>query len=80
MDGFALRDEARRRWPRVLVLTMTGNDQNVQRMTPEDRSLCFLKPFPTGTLVRAVAAFRSLHPERFGRGSGGFPSALIAAP
>jgi len=54
MDGIEFSCEARRLWPAVTVVTMTGDERNLHRMPQEDRSLCFLKPFPTARLVRAV--------------------------
>jgi len=65
MDGFALRVEALRRWPAALVVMMSGNERNFAHMSERDRSMCFLKPFSTGALVRVVSAFRHLHPELF---------------
>lgn len=79
MDGFDLRTEALRRWPAALVLMMSGNERNFHHMSEEDRSMCFLKPFSTGALVRVVSAFRRLHPERFHLGSVGLASALFAS-
>jgi two-component system, OmpR family, response regulator len=80
MDGFALRAEARRRWPEALVVMMSGNERNFAHLSERDRSMCFLKPFSTGALVRVVAAFRGLHPELFALVTIGCLSVLPASP
>jgi CheY-like chemotaxis protein len=55
MDGIALAEELRRRWPAIGIVVITGHAPNLVRMTllqPHARS--FLKPFPASELVRAV--------------------------
>ncbi|MGG5823486.1 response regulator [Falsiroseomonas sp. HW251] len=54
MDGVALAEEARRRWPDVVVLVMTGDERNLHRLPDDLRENCFIKPFEPERLVAAV--------------------------
>jgi DNA-binding response OmpR family regulator len=54
MDGIALAEEARRRWPGVGVVVMTGKPANLGGRRPDPREVCLLKPFGPPRLVAAV--------------------------
>jgi DNA-binding response OmpR family regulator len=54
IDGVALAVEARRRWPSIAVVLMTGDERNLRRLSGEFRASCFLKPFDPDRLVEAV--------------------------
>jgi len=54
MDGVALAEEAKRRWPEVSVVVMTGDERNVARLPQALRASCFVKPFNPPRLVDAV--------------------------
>ncbi|MGG5822923.1 response regulator [Falsiroseomonas sp. HW251] len=54
MDGVALAEEARRRWPGVVLMVMTGDDRNVARPLGGRCDYCFLKPFNAQDLLAAV--------------------------
>ncbi len=56
MSGPALANEARRRWPQMGVMFMTGEERNLACLGPEFRERCFLKPFSPTRLVAAVHA------------------------
>ena len=54
MDGLALAAEARRRWPGVGVVVMTGNPANLGGHRPHPREVCLFKPFGPPVLTTAV--------------------------
>ena len=54
MDGLALAAEARRRWPDVGVVVMTGKPANLDGRRPDPREVCLLKPFNPPRLAAAV--------------------------
>ena len=54
MDGIALAEEARRRWPGVGIVVMTGKPSNVGGRRPDPREVCLLKPFGPPRLAAAV--------------------------
>lgn len=54
MNGLALADEARRRWPEVGVVVMTGRPSNLGGRGRDPREICLLKPFGTPRLAAAV--------------------------
>lgn len=54
MDGFALADEARRRWPGVGVVVMTGKPSNLNDRRPDPREVCLVKPFGPPRLAAIV--------------------------
>ncbi len=56
MSGPALANEARRRWPQVGVMFMTGEKRNRACVGPGFREGCFLNPFSPTRLVAAVNA------------------------
>ena len=63
MDGLALAAEARRRWPDVGVVVMTGRPANLDGRCPDQREVCLLKPFNPPRLAAAVRGLmgRSRH-------------------
>ncbi len=56
MSGVALAAEVARRWPEVAVVVMTGDERNLQVLSPELRDSALLKPFNPPKLVAAVRA------------------------
>ena len=54
MDGLALAAEARRRWPEMGVVVMTGQPANLNGRRPDPREVCLLKPFGPPRLAAAV--------------------------
>lgn len=54
MDGLALVAEARRRWPGVGVVVMTGKPANLDGRRPDPREVCLVKPFGPPRLAAAV--------------------------
>ena len=54
MDGLALAAEARRRWPGVGVVVMTGKPANLHGRRPDPHEVCLLKPFGPPRLAAAV--------------------------
>ena len=54
MDGLAFVAEARRRWPEVGIVVMTGNPANLNERHPDPREVCLLKPFAARRLAAAV--------------------------
>jgi DNA-binding response OmpR family regulator len=54
MDGIALADEAKRRWPGVGVVFITGRPSNLDGRALGARDRFLPKPFPPDRLVRAV--------------------------
>jgi DNA-binding response OmpR family regulator len=54
MDGIALAQEMRRRWPRVGLVLMAGDERNVERLPEPLRQGCLVKPFSPSRLVAAV--------------------------
>ena len=54
MDGLALAEEVRRRWPGVGVVVMTGRPSNLGGRRPEPREICLVKPFVPPRLAAAV--------------------------
>ena len=54
MDGFALAEEVRRRWPGVGVVVMTGRPSNLGGRRPDPREVCLVKPFGPPRLAAAV--------------------------
>ncbi len=54
MDGLALATEARRRWPGVGVVVMTGNPPNLAGRASDPREVCLHKPFGPSRLTTAV--------------------------
>jgi CheY-like chemotaxis protein len=60
MDGFALADAVRQRWPAVRIIVMSGGPQNLNghQLHPSDRFLA--KPFDSAELLGVI---RDLAPE-----------------
>ncbi len=56
MSGVALAAEVAQRWPEVAVVVMTGDERNLQVLSPELRDSALLKPFNPPKLVAAVRA------------------------
>jgi DNA-binding response OmpR family regulator len=54
MDGLALAREVQRRWPRMAVVVITGDERNLAAMPAPLRETCLLKPFNPPRLVAAV--------------------------
>ena len=54
MDGFALAEEVRRRWPKAGVVIMTGNPAGVEARTFDGQERFLIKPFGNARLVSAV--------------------------
>ena len=54
MDGLALAEQARRRWPGVGVVIMTGDPRNLPLQVSDDSVLCLMKPFSPPLLVAEV--------------------------
>jgi len=54
MDGLAFAEEARRRWPGVGVVVMTGNGGKLRDRSARDRERCLLKPLAPSMLVAEV--------------------------
>jgi DNA-binding response OmpR family regulator len=54
MDGLALAQELRRRWPEVGLVVMTGDERNLRRMPESLRAVCLMKPFTAPRLVETV--------------------------
>lgn len=54
MDGIALVEEARRRWPGVGIVVMTGKPSNLGGRRPDPREVCLVKPFGPPRLAAAV--------------------------
>ena len=55
MDGLTLAEQARRRWPELGVVVMTGDSGNLeQRPEPDSRERRLLKPFMPDRLVAEV--------------------------
>jgi CheY-like chemotaxis protein len=54
MDGLALAAEARRRWPDLGVVVMTGKPANLDGRRPDPREVRLLKPFRPHRLAAAV--------------------------
>lgn len=54
MDGLTLVAEARRRWPGVGVVVMSGKPANLNERRPDPREVCLLKPFAPRRLAAAV--------------------------
>ncbi len=54
MDGLALAAEARRRWPDLGVVVMTGKPANLDGRRPDPREVRLLKPFGPHRLAAAV--------------------------
>ncbi|HZF76898.1 MAG TPA: response regulator [Acetobacteraceae bacterium] len=54
MDGIELAEEARRRWPGLRVVVMTGNPGNLDRLSPGLHRAALTKPFAIGRLVARV--------------------------
>ena len=54
MDGLALAAEARRRWPDLGVVVMTGRPANLDRRRPDPREVHLHKPFGPNRLTAAV--------------------------
>lgn len=54
MSGLDLVMEARRRWPGLGVVVMTGNPANLGGRCPDPREVCLLKPFGPPRLAAAV--------------------------
>jgi CheY-like chemotaxis protein len=54
MDGFALADAARQRWPEIRIIVMSGHPENLNghRLHPLDRFLP--KPFCGAELLRVI--------------------------
>jgi DNA-binding response OmpR family regulator len=62
----ALAAEARRRWPGVAVVVMTGNEGNLVQMADDLHDECFLKPFNPPKLVAAVTSLMRRSQEEAG--------------
>ena len=56
MSGPALANEARRRWPQVGIMFMTGEERHLACVRSEFREGWFPKPFSPTRLVAAVRA------------------------
>ena len=54
MDGLALVAEARRRWPDLGVVVMTGKPANLDGRRPDPREVCLHKPFSPPRLAAEV--------------------------
>ena len=54
MDGLALAAEARRRWPDLGVVVMTGRPANLDGRGPDPREVRLGKPFGPSRLAEAV--------------------------
>lgn len=54
MDGLALAEEARRRWPGLGVVVMTGRPSNLGGRRHDPREICLVKPFGPPRLAAAV--------------------------
>ncbi|MGG5822924.1 response regulator [Falsiroseomonas sp. HW251] len=54
LDGVALAEEVRRRWPDVGVVVMTGDERSVDGLPDALRENCLVKPFEPEQLVAAV--------------------------
>ena len=54
MDGIALAEEVRRRWPGVGVVVMTGKPSNLNGRRSDPREVCLVKPFGPPRLAAAV--------------------------
>jgi DNA-binding response OmpR family regulator len=54
MDGLALADEVRRRWPEVGVVFITGRQPIMRGRSFGPRERLLLKPFALGALTHAV--------------------------
>jgi DNA-binding response OmpR family regulator len=52
MNGLAFAEEARRCWPSVAVIYISGRYQGLNALSGRDRFVP--KPFPMGTLLRAI--------------------------
>jgi DNA-binding response OmpR family regulator len=54
MDGLALAEVLRRRWPRIGIVVMTGDERNVGRAPSDLRVRCMLKPLSPARLLTEV--------------------------
>jgi DNA-binding response OmpR family regulator len=54
MNGLAFVAEARRRWPGVGVVVMTGRPSNLSERKSDAREVCLLKPFGPPRLAAAI--------------------------
>ena len=54
MNGLQLVVEARRRWPQLAVVLMSGDERNFAHPFTRQFNSCFLKPFNPPKLVSAV--------------------------
>ncbi len=63
MDGIALAAEARRRWPWVRVVVMTGDPGNLDRLSPSVAGHAFTKPFSPASLVARVRGLVARRPR-----------------
>jgi DNA-binding response OmpR family regulator len=59
MNGVAFAAEIRRRWPDVLLVIVTGNALNLDRLAPDSCEATYLKPFDTGRLATDIRALLS---------------------
>ena len=64
MDGLTFVAEARRRWPEVGVVVMTGNPANLNARRPDPREVCLRKPFAPRRLAAAVRALMAARSRR----------------
>lgn len=54
MDGLTLAEEARRRWPDIAVVVMTGNRGKLRGRSARARERCLLKPLSPSLLIAEV--------------------------
>ena len=54
MDGLALAEEVRRRWPDTGVVIMTGNPERLETHTFTEKERFLTKPFGNARLVTVV--------------------------
>lgn len=55
MDGLELAAEARRRWPGIAVVVMTGAETNLARLADGLTDACLRKPFRPPQLLQTVS-------------------------
>ena len=64
MNGLALAEEVRRRWPGAGVVVMTGNPMNILNHVFGPRERCLLKPFHPMAMLLAVRELMQQQPRR----------------
>jgi DNA-binding NtrC family response regulator len=85
MDGLALVIEARRRWPEVGVVVMTGDPANIEGRCSDPREVLLLKPMGLSQVADAVHGLAgqlrlNLIDADSRQQIGGLPSALRSEP